>query len=92
MSFFTSSEYDTNIFINELHFTWYANTEILCPEAAFEVDETVRCDTTLSIWQESITLAVRDPNNARVDAIMNVVIVPTDAPEAAITSVSENGG
>ena len=54
---FTGSVSDTNNSLDELLVTWYADTEIICPEAAPEVDATTRCEATLSEGVESITLA-----------------------------------
>ena len=56
-----------------------------------EVDATARCEGVLSEGVTSITLAVRDPDNARSDAVISVEVVPTNAPEAAITSPTADG-
>ena len=44
---FTGSVSDTNNRLEDLRVSWYADTEILCPEAAPEVDATTRCEELL---------------------------------------------
>lgn len=88
---FTGAVSDTNHSLDDLRVTWYANTDILCPETAPEVDATARCEAELTDDITTITLAVRDGDNARADATIAVQVVPTDAPEAEITSPTADG-
>ena len=88
---FTGAVSDTDDSLENLLVTWYADTEILCPEAPPEVDATTRCEGILTADVTSITLAVRDTDNARDDATITVVVIPTDAPDAEITSPTADG-
>ena len=88
---FTGSVSDTNNQLEDLRVAWYAGTEVLCPEAAPEVDATTRCEGAVDSDVTSITLAVRDPDNARADASISVQVVPTDAPEATIVQPVVDG-
>ena len=88
---FTGSVSDTNNQLEDLRVAWYAGTEILCPETAPEVDATTRCEGAVDSDVTSITLAVRDPDNARADASISVQVVPTDAPEATIVQPVVDG-
>ena len=91
MVLFTGSVSDTNHALEDLLVTWYAGTDILCDETVPEVDATTRCEGVLSADVTTITLAVRDPDNARADAVISVQVLPTDAPEAEITSPTTDG-
>ena len=88
---FTGAVSDSNHSLDDLLVTWYAGTDILCAEGPPEVDATARCEGVLTEDVTSITLAVRDPDNARSDAVISVEVVPTNAPEAEITSPTVDG-
>ena len=83
---FMGSVSDTNNQVDELLATWYADTEILCPEAPPEVDASTLCEEAVGAGVSSITLAVRDPDNARADASISIDVVETEVPEAQILS------
>lgn len=87
---FMGSVSDTNNQVGELLVTWYADTNILCPEAPPEVDGTTLCEEAVGAGVSIITLAVRDSDNARADASISIDVVETDAPEAQIISPTSN--
>ena len=88
---FTGAVSDSNHSLDDLLVSWYAGTDVLCAEAPPEVDATARCEGVVTSDVTTITLAVRDPDNARSDAVISVEVVPTNAPEAAITSPTVDG-
>ena len=75
---------DSNNGSEELWTSWYAGTDILCEEVNPEADGTARCETSLGLDVESITLAVRDLDNARADAMINVFVLATETPTVEI--------
>ena len=83
---FTGSVSDTNNQVGELLVTWYADTEVLCPEAPPEADASTRCEEAVGAGVSTITLAVRDPDYARADASISIAVVETDVPSAQIIS------
>jgi hypothetical protein len=88
---FTGAVSDTSNPLEDLRVTWYADQDILCEETVPEVDATTRCEGVVGANVSTITLAVRDPDNARDDAIVNIVVIETETPEAVISNPITDG-
>ena len=83
---FVGAVSDDNDSTEDLLVTWYADLEVICPEAPPEADATTRCEASIGANTEKITLTVRDPFDSRADASITIEVVETEAPEAQITS------
>ena len=78
--------FDSNDSYDQLAATWYAGTDVLCAETTPESDGSSSCAANIVLGVEMITLSARDPSNARYDAVINVSILETEPPSAAILS------
>ena len=73
---------DANHTPDQLTTVWYVNDEVVCDEVIPNENGETVCELALGLEDTEITLAVRDPENARNDDTIAVTIEPTDAPEA----------
>lgn len=71
--------------------TWTAGSDEVCAAAAPDADGITTCEVSLELGQESIGLEVHDPQGAQGAATVEVIIAPTEAPEADILAPEADG-
>lgn len=88
---FVGSVSDVDNPSDELLVTWFAGTDIVCPETTPAANGTSECQAELSPDVTTIKISVSDPSNARAEAEISVVVVETEIPVATITSPEADG-
>ena len=71
--------------------TWYLGLDEVCPATAPSWDGEIGCDVTFGTDETTLRLGVIDPIGAAGSDSIEVSVVPTDAPEATITSPEPTG-
>ena len=74
-----------------LRVIWYSGETILCEETAAEADGSTSCAYVMTMDDTAIHLEVYDPEGASAAAKVNLVVTPTESPEAFITSPEFSG-
>lgn len=82
---------DPNHEAAELRVTWLVAGAEVCADSAPDVDGTVTCEHIFGINAGDVVLEVRDPDGAAASARVDLVVQPTDAPTAEITSPVTEG-
>ena len=88
---FVGSVTDANHTPDQLVTIWYVNDDIVCDEVIPNENGETSCELALGLEDTQITLAVRDPENARNDNTIVVAIEPTQAPQADILTPIASG-
>ena len=76
---------------DSLTVTWYAAGELACEAAAAESDGLSTCDVLIDSDTIEVSLEVVDPGGAAGSARVDLTVVPTESPEAEITSPTQMG-
>ena len=75
----------------ELTATWYLDGEVVCVSAAADPDGASLCEVVVTAEASEITLEVQDPMNAAGSDLLTLSVIPTESPEAEITSPIADG-
>ena len=70
---------------------WTANGEELCPYTPPDENGDSTCTIAIQIDQTKIKIEVKDPGNKTGDSEVTLDIVPTEAPDATISTPTANG-
>lgn len=82
---------DTNDLPDELTATWFLGDDELCPAGPIAADGSTSCDVVFAPGDSAIRLLAVDPAEATGEALVDLVVVPSEAPVVTITSPA-NGG
>ena len=88
---FVGSVTDSNHTPDQLTTIWYVNGDVVCDGVIPNENGETTCELALGLDDTEITLAVRDPENARNDDTIVVTIEPTEAPQAEILAPVAGG-
>ena len=88
---FVGSVTDSNHTPDPLTTVWYVNGEVVCEDIIPNENGETTCEMALGIDGTDVTLAVRDAENARGEATIQVSIEPTEAPVASIVGPVSDG-
>ena len=81
---FSGTVTDSNHTPDQLKTSWFVNGEVVCDDVIPDVTGMSRCDISLGLEDSEIILAVRDPENARAEDSVVVMVVESEAPSAQI--------
>lgn len=88
---FVGSVTDANHTADQLVTIWYLDGVVVCDDVIPNENGETRCEMTLAMNDSDVTLAVRDPENARSEDTVGVSVVETAIPEAEIVSPVSDG-
>ncbi len=71
--------------------SWYLGDTQICETAAPAADGTTSCEARVDLDSDRVRLVVSDPENATATAIVQLEMIPTEAPEVAISAPVETG-
>ncbi len=69
---------------------WYLDEEEVCAAAPPEGDATTSCVITFGAEDSKVILEVRDPENTAASDVVQVTVLPTQAPEAVVSTPVED--
>lgn len=88
---FSGEVSDPDHAFEELEVVWYLASERLCEPAPPGSDGSSTCAGRIGLDSDSVRMVVSDPENKSATATVSLDVVPTEAPDALITSPSETG-
>jgi len=70
---------------------WYMGVDEVCAAEAPDANGTTSCDVLIDAEEETITLEVRDPKNAGGSDVIEIRVIATESPEAAVLTPEADG-
>ena len=87
---FRGSVTDPDHSAEDLVAIWYLDDEEVCAAAAPNGDATTTCLITFGAEASRVVLEVRDPKNTAASDVLQVTVIPTQAPEAVVSTPLED--
>ena len=82
---------DANHISEQLSATWKVGDEIICEARTPESNGETNCQISLTPEETEVTLEVKDSDNARGEAKVSLVVVPSEVPVVEILNPLSTG-
>jgi hypothetical protein len=82
---------DTNDLPEELAATWFLGDDELCPSGPVAADGSTSCEVVFAPGDTAIRLVAVDPVDATGEALVDLVVVPSEAPTVTISAPADGG-